>query len=149
MGRPRKPMHLKLLEGEREDRINRNAPAPAEATIAPPYPLSAGAKAVWDRLAPDLIVKHILTAWDLDMFTVFCDAVATYQECGRLMGHDYLVEGSVKGTLVKSPYLRIMRDCSDTIARVGGKFGLTPSDRAGIDVSGKPAPRHGAERILD
>jgi P27 family predicted phage terminase small subunit len=111
--------------------------------------LSDGAQAVWDRLAPDLIAKHVMTAWDLDMFVVFCDAVATYQECQQLMGRDYLVEGSVKGTLVKSPYLRIMRDCSETIVRFGGRFGLTPSDRAGIDVSDRPAPRHGAERILD
>jgi P27 family predicted phage terminase small subunit len=110
--------------------------------------MSDGAQAVWDRLAPDLIAKHILTAWDVDMFMVFCDAVATYQECERLMGRDYLVEGSVPGTLVKSPYLRVMRDCSDTIVRFGGRFGLTPSDRAGLDVSGMPAPRYGAERIL-
>jgi phage terminase small subunit len=83
------------------------------------------------------------------MFSVFCDAVATYQECQRLMGRDYLVKGSVPDTLVKSPYLRIMRDCSDTIVRFGGRFGLTPSDRAGIATSGQPPPQHGAERILD
>jgi P27 family predicted phage terminase small subunit len=107
MARPPKPTHLKILAGEREDRINRNEPTPARAPIVPPVELSDGARAVWDRLAPDLIVKHILTAWDLDMFGVFCDAVATYQECQQLMGRDYLVPGSVKDTLVKSPYLRI------------------------------------------
>jgi P27 family predicted phage terminase small subunit len=147
MGRPRKPTHLQILSGGREDRINRYEPTPAPAEIAPPVPLSEGAQAVWDRLAPDLIAKHVLTAWDVDMFAVFCDAVATYQACERLMGREYLVPGSVPNTLVKSPYLRIMRDCSETIVRFGGRFGLTPSDRAGIDVSAPP-PRQGAERIL-
>jgi phage terminase small subunit len=89
MARPPKPTHLKILAGEREDRINRNEPTPARAPIVPPVELSDGARAVWDRLAPDLIAKHILTAWDLDMFGVFCDAVATYQECQQLMGRDY------------------------------------------------------------
>lgn len=149
MGRPRKPTHLKLLAGEREDRINRNEPTPSIVEIVPPLPIGDGAQAVWDRLAPDLIAKHILTAWDVDTFIVFCDAVATFQECQQLMGRDYLVPGSVPGTLVKSAYLRIMKDCADVIARFGGKFGLTPSDRASLDVSDRPAPKHGAERILD
>jgi P27 family predicted phage terminase small subunit len=147
MGRPRKPTHLQILSGGREDRINRNEPTPAPATIVPPAPLSAGAQAVWDRLAPDLIAKHILTAWDTDMFSVFCDAVAAYQECKRLMGREYLVPGSVPKTWVKSPYLRVMQDCSETIVRFGSRFGLTPSDRAGIELSGPPV-MHGAERLL-
>jgi P27 family predicted phage terminase small subunit len=148
MGRPRKPTHLKLLTGEREDRINRNEPVPADASMDPPVDMPAAARAVWDRLAPDLIAKQVMTAWDLDMFVVFCDAVATYQECRVLMGKDYLVPGSVPNTLVKSPYMRIMRDCSDVIVRFGGRFGLTPSDRAGIELPGD-SPRNRADRILD
>jgi len=105
MGRPRKPTHLQILSVAGRS-INRNEPTPAEAQCTP-MPLSDGAQVVWDRLAPDLIAKHILTAWDLDMFSVFCDAVATYQECQLLMGRDYLVPGSVPNTLVKSPYMRL------------------------------------------
>jgi hypothetical protein len=35
MGRPRTPNHLKILAGEREDRINRNDPLPAESAVIP------------------------------------------------------------------------------------------------------------------
>jgi P27 family predicted phage terminase small subunit len=143
MGRPSKPNHLKILAGVREDRINRGEPIPDDCEIVPSVPLSEGAQKVWDRLAPDLVAKRVLTAWDVDLFTVFCDAVAAYSECRELMGTAYVVEGSVKGTLVKSAYFRIMRDCVETMIRVGGRFGLTPADRAGIDVSGDKPPMSG------
>ena len=148
MGRSRLPNHLKILAGEREDRINRNEPLPTESAIIPPMSLSDAGQAIWDRLAPDLIDKRCLTAWDVDLFAVFCDAAATYYECRALLGTSYAVKGSVKNTVV-NPYLRIMRDCIETMARIGACFGLTPSDRAGIDVSASTeTPKYGPERIL-
>ncbi len=145
---PRRPNHLKILAGEREDRINRNEPTPTEASVAPAMPLSAGAQAIWDRLAPDLTDKGCLTPWDADAFTVFCDAAATYYETRALIGSSYAVQGSVKNTVV-NPLWRIMRDCAEMMARIGARFGLTPSDRAGIDVSASTeTPKYGPERIL-
>lgn len=147
---PRRPNHLKILAGEREDRINRNEPPPAESTIVPPVQLSEGAQAVWDRLAPDLIEKGVLSAWDLDLFVVYCDATAAYYQCAAAMGSSYAVNGSVRDTTVKNPLWRVMCDCADTMRSVGAKFGLTPSDRAGIDVAAASdtGPKQGAERIL-
>jgi P27 family predicted phage terminase small subunit len=146
---PRRPNHLKILAGEREDRINRNQPLPAESTIVPPVKLSKGAQEVWDRLAPDLIDKGVLTSWDVDLFAVYCDAAAAYYECSAAMGSSYAVKGSVRDTTVKNPLWRVMRDCADTMRSIGGKFGLTPSDRAGIDVNMvEKKPTTGPERIL-
>lgn len=51
-------------------------PIPGAGRIAPPSPLPDDAQAVWDRLGPDLIAKRVLTTWDVDMFSVFCHAVA-------------------------------------------------------------------------
>ena len=149
MAPPRRPDHLKILAGEREDRINRNEPLSAESTIVPPGQLSEGAQEVWDRLAPDMIDKGVLTAWDVDMFAVYCDASATYYECSAAMGSSYAVKGSVGDTTVKNPLWRVMRDCADTMRSIGAKFGLTPNDRAGIDLTEQaPASKFGPERIL-
>ena len=84
------------------------------------------------------------------IFAVFCDAAACYHEAGEQMASDYVTKGSVKDTTVKSAYWRIMRDCADTMRVVGGKVGLTSSDRAGIDLSEQEqtGPKYGAERIL-
>lgn len=149
MAPPRKPTHLKVIGGTRESRINRNAPLPAETGIVPPVQLSDQAQRVWDRLAPDLIDKNVLTSWDVDMFAVYCDAVAIFYECRAALGGDFTTKGSVKDTEVKSPLWRILRDCENTMRTIGGKFGLTPSDRAGIDVTESAAkPTSGPERIL-
>lgn len=148
MGRPRRPNHLKILAGEREDRINRGEPLPAETSVTPPVPLTAGAQKVWDRLAPDLFDKGCLSSWDTDLFTVFCESAATYHECRERMGTDYISDGSTQNT-VPSAYWKVMRDCIETMTRIGSRFGLTPSDRAGIDVRNEtPTPKHGPERIL-
>ena len=44
MAPPRRPNHLKILSGTREDRINRNEPLPAESAIVPPVQLSEGCR---------------------------------------------------------------------------------------------------------
>ena len=148
MAPPRRSNHLKILAGEREDRINRNEPLPTEASVAPAMLLSDGAQQIWDRLAPDLIDKGCLTRWDADAFTVYVDAAATYYETRAQIGSSYSVQGSVKNAVV-NPLWRVMRDCAETMARIGARFGLTPSDRAGIDVStATETPKYGPERIL-
>ena len=148
MPRPRRPNHLKILAGEREDRINRNEPTPTETSVAPATPLSPAAQAIWDRLAPDLEDKGCLTPWDADLFSVFCESAATYYETRALIGSSYAVQGSVKNAVV-NPLWRVLKDCAEAMARIGARFGLTPSDRAGIDVStSTETPKHGPERIL-
>jgi P27 family predicted phage terminase small subunit len=117
--------------------------------VVPPTQLSDEAQEVWDRLAPDLANKGVLTCWDVDAFVVYCDAVAGYHEARAQMGDDKVTRGSVKNTSVKSAWYRIMLDCIDVMRVVGAKFGLTPSDRAGLDVSESAAsPQHGPERLL-
>ena len=150
MAPPRKPTHLRILAGTREDRINRNEPLPGESTVVPPVQLSEGAQRVWDRLAPGLIDQRCLTSWDVDLFVVFCDAAATYHECRAAIGSEYTNPGSVKNTTVKSPLWRIILDCAEAMRVIGAKFGLTPSDRAGIDLDqvrgAGPVPQGGQIR---
>lgn len=146
-GRPAKPTHLKILEGEREDRINRSEPQPSEGLIEPTCELSPSARVVWDRLAPDLVAKKVLTAWDLDQFVVFCNSVAIYHECHELMAGQYLETGAAGG-VIKSPYWQIMRDCQATMTQIGSRYGLTPSDRASLKIEPDEGPSAGAERLL-
>lgn len=147
---PRRPNHLKILASR-----TRGPHQPQRATAdrvdhRPPVRLSEGAQKVWDRLAPDLIDKRVLTSWDVDLFAVYCDAAAAYYECAAAMGSSNAVKGSVRDTTVNNPLWRVMRDCADTMRSIGAKFGFTPSDRAGIDVAAvlDTGPKLGPERIL-
>lgn len=144
------PNHLKLLRGDKESRLNREEPIPSKLAdlIAPPS-ISDGARVVWDRLAPDMIDKKMLTEWDVDTFVVFCEAVATYHDCRQMMGREYTAAGAAGG-VIKSPYWQIMRDCSAVMAQYSSRFGMTPGDRASLKASddGDTGPKSGAERIL-
>jgi hypothetical protein len=80
------------------------------------------------------------------MFVVCCNAAATYYEVSERIGSEFVSAGSNNNTVV-SPLWRVQKDAAETMRVVGGKFGLTPSDRAGLDTS-ENSPTHGAERIL-
>ena len=146
-GKPGKPNHLKILEGVRSDRINYDEPAPEDAEIVCPAELSGRARETWERLAPDLIAKKVLTAWDVPMFATFCDAVATYWINRELMGNQYTDVGSAGG-VIKSPHWQIMRDAVGIMTSVGSRFGLSPSDRASLKIAPEEQKSSGAERLL-
>lgn len=144
------PNHLKLVRGDKESRLNRDEPIPSDiADPIAPASISEGGREVWDRLAPDLIDKKMLTEWDVDTFVVFCEAVAVYHDCRILMGREYTAAGAAGG-IIKSPYWQIMRDCSAVIAQYSSRFGMTPGDRANLKAGGDEdsGPKSGAERIL-
>lgn len=135
-GRPRKPKNLAIVEGYREDRINDDEPVPGDSDIVAPSGLSQEARRVWDRLAPDLIDRKVLTPWDADSFGAFCDAVARHRRAAaELDAEGEVVEGH-RGVMSKSPWFQVWRDTADVMTKVGGRFGLNPSDRAGLSVGG-------------
>lgn len=143
-----KPTHLKVLEGERESRINREEPMPGEGDVCPPAWLTGEALEVWEYYAEDLQDKGCLQKWDVDTFAVYCKAVAIYRDCARKMGEVYIAQGGAGGK-IKSPLFQIMRDCAETIKKFSASFGFTPGDRANlrVDIQGD-GPALGAERLL-
>ena len=144
-----KPTHLKVIEGERESRINRNEPIPTDGEVIKPEGMSDGASAVWDELADDLIDKGCLKPWDIYMFEAFCESVSTYRENRDLLrAHGYTERGAAGG-IIKSPYHQIMRDCVQTMAQIGSRFGFTPGDRANLEIKDdNKGPANGSERLL-
>lgn len=142
------PTHLKVLKGAEERYINREEPMPTEGTVVAPE-MSEGAMEIWDQLAPDLMDKGCLTPWDVHCFATFCEAVFIYRDCRKKMGKQYTDKGAAGG-VIKSPYWQIMRDAVETMAKMSSRFGLTPGDRAALQVGGEnnSGPASGAERIL-
>lgn len=156
-GRPRKPSNLRALDGDKPDRFNHAEPLPSQGAIQPPGwlvsqaqdlgPDGESALDVWRRYAPDLIAKGVLTAWDVEAFATWCISTVGYRKASaQVVEHGLLVRGSM-GNLVKNPACQLQRDYSDTMMKVGARFGMSPSDRAGIKVDREPQ-RGGAERLL-
>lgn len=138
-GRPRKPRHLAALHGDKASRINDQEPTPdADLEVAPPYELRPKVRAVWDRLAPDRIRLKVLTAWDVDAFAAFCEAIVLAQQ-GALEAGGEAIPGA------PSPMSRF-KDAINLCSTLGGRFGWTPSDRQKLVVG--EAPREPGADLL-
>ena len=147
-GRRPRSNHLRALEGVRESRLNRDEPIPGEAAIVPPVALQADAQAVWNRLAPDMIARRVLTAWDVDSFAVYCRTVTLFNRAAALVeAEGASVERKYQG-VVPSPAFRVMVAMQKTMSSLGSRFGLTPADRASLRIDHSGGPKSGAERYL-
>jgi P27 family predicted phage terminase small subunit len=148
-----RPNHLKIAEGVREDRINRDEPTPsevdAEEILEPPIELNEYAREVWDRLVPDLVDKFVMTTWDVDEFAQYCVAAGTarlmYENLQSL--EDYTARGAAGG-VIKSPYWQIWRDAQATMRQLAARFGLDPANRSDLKIGDTDTPENGAERLL-
>jgi P27 family predicted phage terminase small subunit len=136
------------LEGVRESRINRDEPLPEEGAVVPPAGLPADALGVWHRLAPDLITKRVLTAWDVDTFALFCRSTAIYNRAAAELDADPGVTTEGQRTTVVKPQFRVMQQAAQTMMAAGARFGLTPADRAALKVDRGEKPTMGAERLI-
>ncbi|WP_435969318.1 phage terminase small subunit P27 family [Streptomyces sp. Qhu_M48] len=151
-----KPTALRVLHGDRKDRINTEEPRPAEGDIAPPAWLRDEAVEVWDTLADQLITTGVLTLWDVEAFANWCDAVARRREAaehvaveGAVVEHPvFNKNGDISGhRMGKNAWLLALDAADAQVQRYGARFGLTPSDRAQLHIGGQEKPG-GAERLL-
>lgn len=133
-GRKPRPNHLKALEGVRESRLNRDEPIPGEQAVVPPVELPEDALAVWRRLAPDLIAKRVMTAWDVDLFGAFCCEVALYHRAwAEVEANGTNIDRPRSGPVV-SPAFRVAQSCLDAARSLAASYGLTPADRARLKI---------------
>ncbi len=132
---PPTPTALKVVKGEREDRINRNEPVPAVGDVpkAPSW-LSGAAKVMWRRLAPDLHRKGVLTPWDVDAFAVVCSSYVTWRQAQQLVDSEGVLVEGYRGSMVKHPAAQVARDSWQTFMQAASRFGLSPSDRSKLSV---------------
>lgn len=150
-GRPATPTNIRLLRGESGARVNRREPKPpVTATVEAPDYLDADARVVWDRLAPSLTARQILTVWDVDLFAAFCSAVVNHRRAAELVNAEGVLVKAAGRTraMVKHPALQIIRDQAAVMVTIGGRFGLTPSDRSAIEQPPMEVPGAAAS-ILD
>ncbi|WP_337175388.1 P27 family phage terminase small subunit [Paludisphaera sp.] len=113
-GRKPKPTALKILDGDRADRINRAEPRLPEADLDPPDHFCCDsdgldfAREHWDELAPMLASVGLLTEGDRPALALLCEAHALI----RLDPLDYKARDLYRRMLVE--------------------FGLTPSSRSRV-----------------
>lgn len=129
-GRPPKPTHLKVIEGNPGKRPLAQPPKPSPEKPRCPSYLSPYAKTVWRRLVPLLDDMGILTTQDRETMAAFCQAVADFRRAVEVINEKgYMVQGRRKGEAVKNPMLQVKREAVREIATFSAMFGLSPADR--------------------
>ena len=132
-GRPPKPNAIKRLNGSRH--VNNNEPeAPSGAPVCPEH-LSETARQHWHRMAAILGEMKILTRADGDALASYCTAYARWVEAEKSINREGTVVYSPKGYPIQNPFLAVANKAMEQMEKIGGRFGLTPSDRARLHVA--------------
>lgn len=146
-GRAPKPANLRLLHGDRKDRINTAEPRPRLLPAKKPGWLSPLAAEEWDRVAPNLDAMGIVKAVDATALGLYCEAVARFRSAQELLVKSGPLIRDRDGALRKNPLVAQARDASNEVRLWAQEFGVTPSARAGIHVDPARDGMH-AERLL-
>jgi P27 family predicted phage terminase small subunit len=146
-GPPRKPSHLRLIEGtRRHKKANQREPNPAPALVEPPDFLGPGAREEWAYVAPRLFALNLLTPIDRGPLAAYCSAVATWAAAERELNR-LEEEGGTLAALVgrttrdgemERVLVGIVRRASRDAVRFGQEFGLTPASRTRIETRSEP-----------
>lgn len=137
-----KPTRLRLLDGDRKDRINEREPIPRGLPPQCPDDVAPDVHEIWTYTVRELDAMGLAFAADRDALRAYCEAVVTHRKaCAVLAKSPVLIKG-VYGTMVRNPAIAIQRDSAGVIRAFAQEFGLTPSARSRIehrDASGDAA----------
>lgn len=134
-GGKRKPTALKALSGTlRADRVPANEPHPEGVAECPEF-LSAEARAEWDRLAPELEALGLLTAFDMAVFSGYCQSWADFRKLTEQLNKmASWVWQSEKGYRQVVPEVSLRKDAWSRVIQAAARLGLDPATRSGLNV---------------
>ncbi len=105
-----------------------------------PAHLSKEARAIWQRIAPDVDAMGLLTTADAQMLGELCTTLANAHRLAEYLekeGVSYPVHAP-SGTLLsyrKRPEVSLLREAQARADRLALQFGLTPVSRSRVDVT--------------
>lgn len=143
-----KPTQLRLLHGDRKDRINADEPQPSEGLPECPPGASDEVRDVWDYILSELAVMRIVTPADRDALYAYCEAVAQHRQASREIADVGLTVRAMNGGYTRNPAVQIQRDAAALVRAFAQEFGLTPSARSQIKMGGGEKSDAGAARLL-
>jgi P27 family predicted phage terminase small subunit len=127
-----KPTHLRAIEGNPSRRpLPSNEPVPTGAPVCPDY-LGALARQAWERVLAST-PPGMVTAADTGVLIAYCEACELMETASRELAEYRDLAGSALLRDGKPhPLIRVRRDAAQTMAAMGAKLGLSPSDRSGL-----------------
>ena len=126
-----KPTKLRVLHGDRKDRINTDEPTAPDGPPECPEGVSTEVRQVWDHALNNLVVMGVATPADRDALLAFCEAVVTHRKASALLAQSPILIKGYRGVMVRNPAVAMQRDAAAVIRAFAHEFGFTPSARTG------------------
>ena len=135
-GPPKRPTALALVLGNPGKRaLPKNEPKPDVSSPKPPEYLPKIAKAEWRRVCPLLAAIGLMSSIDVHILAAYCACVADEQEAMTMQAGKPTVVTTHNGNFLQSPYISMIRQARADKVRYAYQLGMTPSARAGMDIS--------------
>jgi len=143
-GRPRKPMHLKILAGTyRKDRAKPapgrgpTAPTTPPARMAPPAGIGTAAKREWRRIVSILHEMGTLSTADRAILAAYCQTWQRWLECEACIEEHGATFQTPQGQLCPRPEVGMAVRHAAMLRRFASDLGLSPAARPRV---AEPAP---------
>src|SRR5258707_5544374 len=142
MGRRRRPIALKILEGNPGKRdLGRGEPTLPAAVPPCPKHIRGLARGAWQRIGAQLARMHVANHVDQDALELLVGAYAEYRRAQAVLdrrGRTYTIR-TASGRVVRArPEVAIAQDAWRRVRLMLQEFGLTPAARTRVEVEPPP-----------
>lgn len=133
------PTAILKARGSWRAKAREHEPQPGRGVPRMPPWMMPEAKRIWQRLAPQLAAMGVLTTVDGDALTRYCQSLARWRRAQVILGRKgdtYSTKTDAGHQVIKPrPEVAIAGKLDGVLAKLEGQFGLTPSARAGLDIT--------------
>jgi P27 family predicted phage terminase small subunit len=143
-----KPTNLRVLHGDRKDRINTEEPVPRDGLPVCPSGVSDEVKQVWDYTLAELSAMKCATPADRDALLAYCEAVVLHRLASQEIAEGGITALGGNGAVGRAPAVLVQKDAATMIRAFAQEFGLTPAARSQIRMGAGEKSGAGAARLL-
>lgn len=142
-GRKPKPTALKLIQGNPGNYpLPKHEPKVDPALPDPPSFLSFEAREEWTRVARELYLIGVLSAFDRAALAAYCQAYGRWEIAERKLNEsrerdrnfDGLIVSTTQGNAIQNPLIGIANTAMREMLKAAAEFGMTPASRARVSV---------------
>lgn len=148
-GRKPKPHVLKLLHGTADRKqAPKDIPQPPLGIGPPPKHLDKVAAQQWHLMAAKLADARMVANVDEEALAMYCENFALYLKALAQLRRHGPVAVNRWGAPILSPWYTVSHRCQLRMQSLLVEFGMTPSSRARVKVTGAPPPGKKGGRLL-
>ena len=114
----------------------------------PPDYLVAAARREWDRVAPGLESRRIVTSMDRATLIGYCVAFADWEEAAQKLAETGQLVASARGDAIPNPWMERKLAAEKSFLRFAMELGMTPATRSKVGAAPAPPAENAASKFF-